>query len=146
MVNSLGLWRSQSNDLEYQQWRVENGYYEVYDYDTYVASSEGDQVYYNQVNEITRNHATWFAYNVDGNITLAGTFKTTGGNTVYEYADRYQYDADENLIAIIDANGYALQWSDDNYWRDMRKELGYFNELTGEGLYESELTDAQKIE
>ncbi len=158
MINALGLYRSQSNDAEYVQWRLDNGYYAEWDPNSYESGYFKDangnyyfdqaqwDVYRAQTNEIMTNHATWYYYDVDGNITLAGTFKTTGGNTVYEYADRYQYDADGNLTAVIDANGYALQWSDDQYWRDMRKELGYVDSLTGEGLLSSQLSSAQLVE
>ena len=162
MVNSLGLWRAQSNDAEYVQWRVDNGYYAEWDINSYNSGYFKDvngvyyfdqaqwDVYRAQTNEVMRNHATWYFYDANGAITLSGQFKTSGGNTVYEYADRYQYDAQENLIAIIDANGYALQFSDDQYWRDMRKELStaemsFIDPLTGEGLLTAQLTTAQKI-
>ena len=140
MINALGYERATSDEQEYVDWRVANGYYAYYETRPQTAQVDA------QISEILENHATWYFYDRQGNITLAGAFKNSGGNTIYEYADRYGYDADGNLTTIIDANGYALQWSDDQYWRDMRKELGYVDSITGEGLLSDQLTDTQRSE
>src|SRR6266540_4002390 len=121
MVNALGVKRTESNDAEFVQWRLDNGYYQLWDSARYTL----EPAYRAQADEIRSRHSTLYTY--DGNGALLTVTEPRG------FTARYQYDALENLTTIVDANGDAITRSDDTYFRNLRRDFGYVNALTGQG-------------
>ena len=152
VINALGVKRSSSNDAEYLQWRLENGYYGEWDPknytgwfldpDTglYVEDQVKGEIYRTQYDEIRSHYTTTYQYDANGAITSVKNAKLVAGAVVYDYETQYLYDDKENLIAIIDANGYAITHSDDPYWRALRQDYGYTDPTSGEGKLVSELS------
>ena len=128
MLNALGAKRVQSNDAEYVQWRLDQGYYATWDATRYAT----DATYRAQAQAIALRHTTTYTYDKNGEILSVTDPKG--------YKTGYVYDSLENLITIVDANGYAITSSDDSTWRDLRRDYGYVNTLTGQGKLVAELT------
>src|SRR6266540_1667950 len=128
MVNALGVKRTESNDAEFVQWRLDNGYYQLWDSARYTL----EPAYRAQADEIRSRHSTLYTY--DGNGALLTVTEPRG------FTARYQYDALENLTTIVDANGDAITRSDDTYFRNLRRDFGYVNALTGQGKLVAELS------
>src|SRR6266545_2082708 len=128
MVNALGVKRTESNDAEFVQWRLANGYYQTWDAGRYTT----DPVFRAQADDIRLRHTTIYTY--DGHGALLTVTEPRG------FTARYQYDALENLITIVDANGDAITRSDDTYFRNLRRDFGYVNALTGQGKLVAELS------
>src|SRR5229473_2987778 len=128
MVNALGVARTESNAAEFVQWRLANGFYQLWDPGRYTT----DPAYAAQANAIRLRHTTLYTYNAHGELLTV----TEPRN----FTTHYQYDALENLITVIDANADAITQSDDPYFRDLRRDFGYVNSLTGQGKLVSELT------
>ncbi|MET4025769.1 YD repeat-containing protein, partial [Marinobacter sp. MBR-99] len=130
VVDALGNNRAYSNDQEYVDWRVANGFYSNYD-----ASRAATSVsYQGQVDAIRNAHSMAYTYRDDGYITKVVDqkgFETT-----------YQYDEFDNLIAVTDRNAWGTTNSDDAYFRKLRAELGIVN-ASGEGKFVNELTEAE---
>ena len=131
MVNALGVKRTESNDAEYVQWRLDNGYYQLWDQSRYTL----EPAYRAQADEIRTRHTTRFTY--DGHGALLTVTEPRGFTT------SYAYDALENLITVADANADAVTRSDDPYFRDLRRDFGYVNPLTGQGKLVAELTASE---
>ncbi len=131
MLNALGYNRIQSNQAEYVAWRVANGYYATWDATRYA----NDPAYKAQAQEILLRHATTFTYGAKGEILSVTDQKG--------YRTSYLYDTSENLTAILDANGFAITTSDDLYWRELRREYGYVDPLTGQGKLVAQLTASE---
>src|ERR1041385_7889544 len=132
MVNALGVKRTESNDAELVQWRLDNGYYQTWDAGRYTT----DAAFRAQADDIRTRHTTLFTYDAHGQLL-----------TVTEplgFTASYAYDANENLITVADANADAITRSDDQYFRDLRRDFGYVNPLTGQGKLVSELTAAER--
>ena len=156
MVDTLGINRSESNDTASVEWRLVNGYYATYDQRSYAEGlfldGNGNYIFDNvrwasyraQVDEIQQNHSVSYTYDSNGAITSVRQLKTVDGVSSYAYQTDYVYDADENLTAIIDANGYAITHSDDIYWRDLRRDYGYVDPLSGQGKLIADLS-AQEL-
>src|SRR5229473_964961 len=113
---------------EFVQWRLANGFYQLWDPGRYTT----DPAYAAQANAIRLRHTTLYTYNAHGELLTV----TEPRN----FTTHYQYDALENLITVIDANADAITQSDDPYFRDLRRDFGYVNSLTGQGKLVSELT------
>src|SRR6266536_146964 len=128
MVNALGVKRTESNDAEFVQWRLDNGYYQTWDSARYTL----EPAYRAQADDIRLRHTTLYTY--DGNGALLTVTEPRG------FTARYQYDALENLTTIVDANGDAITRSDDTYFRNLRRDFGYVNALTGQGKLVAELS------
>src|SRR5712691_7871679 len=128
MVNALGVKRTESNDAEFVQWRLDNGYYQLWDSARYTL----EPAYRAQADDIRLRHTTLYTY--DGNGALLTVTEPRG------FTARYQYDALENLITVVDANGDAITRSDDTYFRNLRRDFGYVNALTGQGKLVAELS------
>lgn len=130
VVDALGNNRAYSNDQEYVDWRVANGFYGNYD-----ASRAATSVsYQGQVDAIRNAHSMSYTYRDDGYITKVVDqkgFETT-----------YQYDEFDNLVAVTDRNAWGTTNSDDTYFRKLRAELGIVN-ATGEGKFVNELTGTE---
>jgi YD repeat-containing protein len=140
MVDALGYNRTRSNDAVYAQWRLANGYYATYDAARYAS----DAGYRSQADEIWANHSTVFTYDKNGEILSVTQRKTANGAVGYEVRSEYAYDAKEDLVAVVDPNGVAITRSDDVYFRDLRREFGVVDPLTGQGKLAAELTDSEK--
>jgi YD repeat-containing protein len=84
MVNALGVKRTESNDAEYVQWRLDNGYYATWDTARYTL----EPAYRAQADEIRLRHTTLFTY--DGNGALLTVTEPRG------FTARYEYDALES--------------------------------------------------
>jgi len=129
IVSALGTNRRESNDAQYVEWRLANGYYATWDAARYAA----DSAYRAQADAITSRHTVTYGYDKNGAIT--SVVDQAG------YQTTYQYDAKENLTAVVDADGYAITRSDDAYWRDLRRDYGYVD-LAGQGKRVADLSAA----
>jgi len=130
MVNALGVKRTESNDAEFVQWRLDNGYYQTWDAARYTT----DAAYRAQADDIRTRHTTLFTYDAHG--ALLTVTEPRG------FTASYAYDANENLITVADANADAITRSDDQYFRDLRRDFGYVQPITGQGKLVAELTAA----
>lgn len=145
IVNALGVDRYRSNDAEYKEWRVANGYYETWDFVAYETSRLGtDKTLYNQTQDIMFDNSMQYFYDANGQLRLVGTAKDIGvyGPVDYAYGTLYTYNDKGDLTEVVDDNGYAITHSDDQYWRDLRRDYGYVN-VTGEGMTIAELLAAR---
>lgn len=131
VIDALGNNRAYSNDQEYQDWRVANGYYQTYDANA-AATDPNVQA---QVDAIRAAHSLYYTYRADGYITEV--VDQQGYHTLYAYDDK------ENLIAVTDRNGWAAVNSDSSYYRALRAELGY-TDIGGAGKLVADLTDPEK--
>ena len=127
VLNALGVKRRESNEQQYVDWRVANGYYAIWDDDNYCKSN----VYKAQADAIVAHHTVSYAYDKNGEINAV--VDQVGHKTTY------QYDANENLTAVTDANGYGVTRSDDTYYRDLRKSFGVVD-ASGQGKRACDLT------
>ncbi|WP_218943453.1 hypothetical protein [Exilibacterium tricleocarpae] len=129
MVDALGNNRAFSNDAQYIEWRLANGYYA-----TYSAGQVGsDPSFQAQVDAIRTAHSLTYRYRADGYLTEVTDqqgFKTT-----------YAYDGADNLISLTDRNGDGAVSSDSHYFRELRKELGIVD-TAGNGKQVAGLTQA----
>ncbi len=130
MLNALGVNRMRSNDPEYVAWRLANGYYQFWSEHRF----DTDPVFRAQANAIRDAYTTVYTFDQHGEVT--SVTEPRG------FTAAYQYDALENLTAIVDANADAITRSDDAYFRNLRRDFGYVNALTGQGKLVAELTAA----
>ncbi len=131
VLDALGYNRAYSNDAAYQQWRVEQGYYQEYS-----AHQAGhDPAYQSQVDAICQAHS--LSYHYDANGLIQEVVDQAG------YHTRYTYDAQENLTSVTDRNGWGVLHSDGAYYRGLRAELGY-TDASGEGKPVGELSDEER--
>lgn len=127
VVDALGNKRAYSNDEEYVEWRLDNGYYEFYN----AHLADKNPVYRAQVESIRNRHSLTYSYRDDGYITEVVDQK--GFHTAYAY------DEDDNLIAVTDPNGWGVTASDSAYYRQLRFDLGVVD-AAGNGKRVAELT------
>ncbi|WP_218943559.1 hypothetical protein [Exilibacterium tricleocarpae] len=131
MVDALGNNRAFSNDAQYIEWRLANGYYA-----TYSAGQAGsDPSFQAQVDAIRNAHSLTYSYRADGYLTAV--VDQQGLQTLYEY------DAADNLVAVTDRNGFGATNSDSSYYREIRRELGIVDSA-GQGKVVAELSEAEK--
>lgn len=139
MVDPLGNARARSNDLEYRQWRLDNGYYEWYDASreipTWPWEPVPDPAYKALVDEIRNAHSITYEFDEDSYITAV--------TDQQGYTTQYSYDAQNNVTAVVDRNGSGITTSDSDYFRALRADLGY-TDLAGEGKLVAELSQAEK--
>ena len=131
VVDALGNNRAYSNASTYRQWRVENGFYDVYNPILEATSPN----YRNQVSNIRSAHSLTYSYREDGYITRLTDQQ--GYQTVYAY------DSKGNVSSITDRNGWAIVNSDSAYYRALRAQLGY-TDAAGNGKLVSTLTSAER--
>ncbi|MDK2124360.1 DUF6531 domain-containing protein [Parachitinimonas caeni] len=112
VLSALGLKRMKSNEDEFMQWRMANGFYIDYSDSLYANNASFRQ----QADAIREGHLTRYRFNDSGAIT--GVIEPKG------YEARYVYDAQENLIAYTSADGDAVVTSDANYYQALRQQLG----------------------
>jgi len=113
VVDALGNNRAYSNDAAYRQWRVANGFYDIYDPST----AATNPAYQTQVNTILTAHSLSYSYQSNGYITEL--VDQQGFRTLYSY------DSEGNLTSVTDRNGWGVLNSDSSYYRALRAELGY---------------------
>lgn len=136
VVDALGNARAFSNEQQYVDWRVANGYYATYD----PALEEGDAGFdaqQLQAESIRDAHSLHYTYSENGYLTEV--VDQQGFHTTYAYDDQ------ENLIAVTDRNGWGVTKSDSTYYRGLRAELGY-TDLAGLGKLVADLTQAEIVE
>lgn len=138
VVDALGNARARSNDAQYVQWRLANGYYQ-----TYTASREipanpwepiPDPAFKAQVDAIRNAHSMVYEFDADSYITAVTDqqgFKT-----------QYSYDAQNNVTKVIDGNGWGVTHSDSAYFRKLRADLGYVDSA-GNGKLVANLTTTE---
>ncbi|WP_346837593.1 DUF6531 domain-containing protein [Microbulbifer sp. SAOS-129_SWC] len=131
VVDALGNARAYSNDQEYVDWRVANGYYATYD----AALASTDTSYQAQVDNIRQGHSLEYTYLSNGYIT---DIADQDG-----YHATYEYDDNGDLVAMTDRNAWGATQSDSDYYRKLRADLGYVD-ASGNGKLVSELTQAEK--
>ncbi len=139
VVDALGNARARSNDAEFVQWRLDNGYYEIYDASREFPMNPNqpvpDPAFKAQVDEIRNAHSMVYEYDEDSYITAVTD--QFGLKTTYEYDDK------NNVTAITDRNGWAITRSDSDYFRTLRKELGVVD-AAGNGKLVGELSNGEK--
>ena len=131
VIDSLGNARATSNAAEYVAWRTANGFYATYS----AAVVAGSATLTAQYNAIRNAQSLTYSYDADGYITQVVDQQG--------YQTTYTYDAKDNLTSIVDRNGNAAISSDAQYFRDLRKDLG-FVDLAGNGKLAASLTAAEK--
>jgi YD repeat-containing protein len=136
VVDALGNARAFSNEQQYVDWRVANGYYASYD-PTLEEGDPGFLVQNTQAEAIRDAHSMRYTYGENGYLTEV--VDQQGFRTTYEYDDQ------ENLIAVTDRNGWGVTQSDSNYYRALRAELGY-TDLAGLGKLVADLNAAEVAE
>src|SRR5262245_41635006 len=139
VLDALGLNRKTSNAQEYVDWRVANGYYATWSQ----ASYDTNAAFRAQADEIAANHTTVFTYDLNGEILSVQQRKTAGGVERFNVRTEYAYDAKENLVAIVDANGFLIVNSDDLYFRNLRRDFGVVD-AAGQGRLVADLSVADK--
>jgi YD repeat-containing protein len=133
VVDALGNARAFSNEQQYQDWRAENGFYTLHD----AALVEGDAGFAEQLAQaeaIRDAHSLHYTYNQRS--ILTEVVDQQGFHTTY------QYDSQENLIAVTDRNGWGVTHSDSSYYRSLRAELGY-TDIGGNGRLVTDLSDTE---
>ncbi|MGD9369409.1 MAG: hypothetical protein PVH87_27115, partial [Desulfobacteraceae bacterium] len=130
VVDALGNNRAYSNDTEYVDWRLANGYYERYC--PFLECC--DPNFKAQVDAIKEAHALIYNHRADGYITEV--IDQQGYHTGYAYDDQ------DNLISITDRNGWGATHSDSAYYRQLRAELGVVD-AGGNGKLAAELTEQE---
>lgn len=123
VVDALGNARAYSNEAEYVQWRLEHGFYETYKPWNHKQAIEAEM--------IRRDHSVDFRYLSNG--YLSETVDQQG------YRTQYEYNRNGDVIAVTDANGWAITHSDAPYYRALRAEMGIVDDA-GEGKQAGDLT------
>jgi len=129
VVDALGNNRAFSNDQQYVDWRIANGYYATY--------NVNDLTLANQTKAIRDQHSLVYNYDKHGYIT--------------EVVDQqgfhatYAYNANNDFISTTDRNGWGATQSDSDYYRALRAELGYVD-ASGLGKKVAELSLAEITE
>jgi YD repeat-containing protein len=136
MVDALGNARAFSNEQQYVDWRVANGYYTTYD-PTLEEGDPGILAQQTEAESIRDAHSLSYTYSENGYLTEV--IDQHGFHTTYEYDDQ------DNLIAVTDRNGWGVTNSDSSYFRALRAELGY-TDLAGLGKLVADLTAAEIAE
>ncbi|WP_428243672.1 DUF6531 domain-containing protein, partial [Gynuella sp.] len=108
VVDSLGNARAFSNEAKYVQWRTEHGYYKYY--------NAWDHHQFAQTEMIRAMHAVEFSYLSNG--YLSDTVDQQG------YRTHYEYNANGDVTAVTNADGWAITHSDTPYYRDLRAQMG----------------------
>src|SRR5262245_17301802 len=139
VLDALGQNRMRSNAQEYVDWRLANGYYASFSQ----ASYDTNAAFRAQADEIAANHTAVFTYDKNGEILSVQQRKTVGGAERFNVRTEYAYDDKENLITIVDANGFLIANSDDVYFRNLRRDFG-FVDAAGQGKLVTDLSVADK--
>lgn len=138
VISALGVNRMKSNAAEYVAWRLANGYYETWSQANY--DTQGTYRFYADL--LRDKHATTYTFNANGAITAVK--EPTG------FTAAYTYDANENLISVMDATGDAITKAgstlgDSQYYRDLRKSFGVFDPSTNQGKTVAQLSASEII-
>lgn len=131
VVDALGNRRAYSNAQDAVTWRLARGFYEYFD----PHAERHQPAFQAQVEAIRDQHAMHYQYRDDGYLTEV--------RDQQGYVSRYDYDEQDNVVAITDANAWAVVNSDSAYYRGLRAELGVVN-INGLGKLAANLTAAEK--
>lgn len=131
VVDALGNNRAYSNEAVYRDWRIANGFYEIYD----AAQAATSPSYQAQVDAIRNSHSLNYTYLSNGYITQL--VDQEGFQTRYAYDDR------GNLTSVVDRNGFGALNSDSAYFRALRAQLGVVD-ASGNGKLVGSLTTAER--
>ncbi|WP_237062868.1 DUF6531 domain-containing protein [Microbulbifer zhoushanensis] len=131
VVDALGNARAYSNEQQYVDWRVANGYYATYD----AAVAATDTSYQAQVDNIRQGHSLQYTYLSNGYITEIVDQEG--------YHSTYAYNDNGDLVSMTDRNAWGAVNSDSAYFRQLRADLGY-TDAAGNGKLVANLTQAEQ--
>jgi YD repeat-containing protein len=131
VVDALGNNRAYSNEQQYKDWRVANGYYQIYNPLQAIISPS----YQAQVEAIRNAHSLSYTFGGNGYITSL--------TDQQGYKTQYTYDVAGNLTSSMDRNGWGTTTSDSDYYRSLRAQLGYLDSA-GNGKLVANLTNTEK--
>ncbi|WP_237057157.1 DUF6531 domain-containing protein [Microbulbifer sediminum] len=131
VVDALGNARAYSNEQQYVDWRVANGYYATYD----AAVAGTDTSYQAQVDNIRQGHSLQYTYLSNGYITEIVDQEG--------YHSTYAYNDNGDLVSMTDRNAWGAVNSDSAYFRQLRADLGY-TDAAGNGKLAANLSQAEQ--
>jgi YD repeat-containing protein len=138
VVDALGNARARSNDAQYVQWRLANGYYQTYTASREIPANPWDPIpdpaFKAQVDAIRNAHSMVYEFDADSYITAV--------TDQQGYKTQYTYDTQNNVTSVTDGNGWGATRSDSTYFRKLRADLGYVDSA-GNGKLVASLTTAE---